>query len=319
MLVTGMGALIGQGIVAGLRSDGRARVIGLDRRISDHGASLCDAFVVKPDCDEADPAYLAFWQDLIVNEGVDLVLPGISADMDFLDANRERLSPLGVRLGLNTARLIRETRDKLEFFRLLECADLPRIESRQPASWSEALATFGDPPFMFKPRSGEGGQGQAVIRTERDFAYWTSRANDNWLMQPFVGSDDAEFTVGAFGLGDGAFLDEMIIMRRWLTRAGNTGRAEITDAPNVEAAARALMKHFCPEGPTNLQFRLDNGVPRLLEINPRFSSSCSLRVAFGFNEAAMSIDHYLLRRRPQVGPIRRGRAERYSADHVVYG
>ena len=49
VLVTGVGAIIGQGIVDGLRRSGRSvRVVGLDRNPDCLGPKLCDDFVPKP-------------------------------------------------------------------------------------------------------------------------------------------------------------------------------------------------------------------------------------------------------------------------------
>ena len=319
VLVTGLGALIGQGIVAGLRADGRCRVIGLDKRHSSFGASICDAYELKPEVEEGSEAYLTFWETLLERHKVDLIMPGISIDMYFLNANRAVFDALGVKLALNSSELIELTRDKLEFHDAMEDWGVPRIPTSVPQSWQKALTDLGSAPLLFKPRRGEGSAGQVRLRDERDFEYWTqSTAHGSWMIQQIVGSDDAEFTVGAFGLPGGGFLDEMIIMRRRLTRAGNTGLAEVKDHSVIRQASRRIMSQINAIGPTNLQFRLEGDRAYLLEINPRFSSSCSLRTRFGFNEAAMSLDHYLLGLPPTAPSLREGQAERYSADHVTY-
>ena len=319
VLVTGLGALIGQGIVEGLRADGRVRIIGLDKRYSSFGASLCDAYELKPDVEEGSDAYLTFWDSLVNRHKVDLVLPGISIDMYFLDAHRALFSDLGIAVGLNSPDLIRMTRDKFDFHHAMEDWGVPRIPTSVPKSWEHALTELGPPPLLLKPRRGEGSAGQARLRESKDFEYWTQSAgHDSWIMQKLVGTDDAEYTVGAFGLRDGAFLDKIIIMRRRLTRSGHTGHAEAMDHPVIEAASRRIMTQINAIGPTNLQFRLQGDVAYLLEINPRFSSSCSLRRAFGFNETSMSVDYYLYGQHPAIPALRHGEAERYSADHVTY-
>jgi carbamoyl-phosphate synthase large subunit len=319
ILVTGMGALIGQGIARSLRVDGRSNIVGLDRHASLYGASLCDKYLAKPDCSENSEEYIAFWLDLLQKHKIDLVLPGISIDMSFLNSHRDVLIKSGARLGLNAPELINLTHDKMVFHESLGVLKAFRIPSAQPKSWAEALKQLGSPPFIFKPRIGEGSQGQAVLNNETDFIYWVGRiGSQNWMLQPFIGTDEEEYTVGAFGLGGGKFVDEMIVMRRRLTRAGNTGKAVVVDHPNIVEASRKILNHFHSEGPTNLQFRCQGENVYLLEINPRFSSSSSLRSAFGYNEAAMSIDHYLLGIYPKAATIRPGRAERFMQDYVIY-
>jgi carbamoyl-phosphate synthase large subunit len=102
-----------------------------------------------------------------------------------------------------------------------------------------------------------------------------------------------------------------------LSVAGNTQYAEVVDAPVITKAVQQLAEHFKPLGPTNYQFRLEGTTPYLLEINPRFSSSTSLRAAFGYNEAAMALDYYAYGKKPEAPEIKTGRAWRYSEDLVV--
>lgn len=319
VLVTGMGALIGQGVALGLRNDKRTSIIGLDRSYSAYGSSLCEEFVCKPKVDDRSPEYLEFWLELLQQKRIDLILPAISIDLDFVDAHRMTFEAAGVRLGINSAALISVACDKMNFYKALESLDVPRIPSAQPKSWSDALEMMGPAPLLLKPRRGEGSQGHALLIDEADFLYWTQKANnENWMLQPIIGTDHEEYTVGCFGLDNGEFLDEMIIMRRRLTRSGNTGLAEVVDHPLILETSRKLMRYFKPVGPTNLQFRVAAGKAYLLEINPRFSSSCSLRTSFGFNEAEMCVDYFLRGKRPAEPQIKFGAAQRYSADFIVY-
>ena len=80
----------------------------------------------------------------------------------------------------------------------------------------------------------------------------------------------------------------------------------------------SLCRIFKPAGPTNFQFRKQNGILKLLEINPRISSSTSIRTAFGYNESAMSVDYYLENKKPLQPIIRPGRAIRYVEDYIMY-
>lgn len=319
ILVTGMGALIGQGVAQGLRKDERANIIGLDRSYSAYGSSLCDEFICKPKIDESSSEYREFWLELLQQKKIDLVLPAISVDVDFVDVHRRVFEAVGVRLGINLAAMISVARDKMDFYQALKSVDVPRIPSAQPRNWAAALEMLGAAPLLLKPRKGEGSQGHVLLSDETDFLYWTRKQdNDNWMLQPLIGTDDEEYTVGTFGLGNGEFLDDMIIMRRRLTRAGNTGHAEVVDHPLILETSRKLMRHFKPVGPTNLQFRVADDKAYLLEINPRFSSSCSLRLAFQYNEPAMCIDYFLHNQTPKKPTIRFGSGQRFSADFITY-
>lgn len=316
VVVTAVGALIGQGIIRSLRLSGLSvRVIGVDRDPHGIGPYWCDAFFAKPAFDESSDAYLGFWKDLLVDQAVDLVLPGLELDVLFFSRNRAAFADLDARIVLNDPRVIELAQDKWDFGLELERLGLPAIPARLGAGWTDCVRELGL-PLLLKPRQGNGSRGIAVLRDEDDFNYWSRRSRDEFLIQKFIGNDEQEFTIGAFGLGDGAALPP-IIFRRKLSVAGNTQYAEVVEHPVLADAVTRLAAIFKPVGPTNYQFRMDGGTPYLLEINPRFSSSTSLRAAFGYNEAAMAVEYYLRGKKPLVPEIRPGRGWRYYEDLVV--
>ncbi|MEO6690527.1 MAG: ATP-grasp domain-containing protein [Dokdonella sp.] len=318
VLVTGVGAIIGQGIIRSLRkSHHRVRVLGIDRSQCSPGSRLCDAFIQKPACEENHPDYLAFWLTTTREQHVDLVLPGLEVDVAFLSQHRASFESQGTVLALNRHELIELSSDKWLLGEVLRRHDLPLIPSMLPSNWDDAIRELGMPPLLFKPRTGNGSRGIVRLDSEEDFNYWSHRAGKNAMLQRIVGNDDEEFTVGVFGLADGTAV-KPIVFRRRLSAAGNTQKAEVVDDSTIEEASMELSALFRPIGPTNYQFRKEAGIAYLLEINPRFSSSNSLRTAFGYNEADMAIEYFLLNQRPRVPRILSGTAWRYNEDFVIH-
>ncbi|WP_420408252.1 ATP-grasp domain-containing protein [Hoeflea sp.] len=315
--VTGVGALIGQGIARSLRPGNRTKIVGIDRRITGFSRSFCDAVEQKPQVEESAPAYLDFWRDVIDRHSIELILPGLSVDMDFFNTHRDEFEGMGARVVLNRPSIIALCSDKFEFYTAYGAAGFPAIPSGRPESWDQALRDFGPAPLLLKPRRGEGSSGIVRLHDADDFAYWTRRSGDNWLIQKIIGSDSEEFTIGIYGFGDGQYAGP-IIMRRRLTRSGHTGEAEVVDHPVLSEITDRIAGWLEPVGPTNLQFRMEGNTAYLLEINPRFSSSCSLRTAFGFNEAEMCVDDLLEDRRPDQPMIRKGLAHRYNEDFISH-
>lgn len=317
VLVTGVGAIIGQGIVKSLRaSRPDIRIVGLDRNADGLGRYWCDVFYAKPRCEEDTQEYATFWQDLLRSEKVALVLPGLDMDMHFLREHRETLEQAGCRIALNNPNLIVQAFDKWLFGEQLEANGFPRIPATLERTWARCRAALGDGPLLLKPRKGNGSRGIARIETEEDFQYWSRKSGGDFMIQKFVGHDDLEFTVGAFGLGEGRTLPP-IVFRRRLSVAGNTQYAEVVSHDTLSAEVQRLARHFHPVGPTNYQFRMEGDTPYLLEINPRFSSSTSLRTAFGYNEAAMSVAFYLESSEPALPALKPGRAWRYFEDFIA--
>lgn len=318
IVVTGIGAIIGQGIIKSLReSRYSVRIVGLDRSNRSPGPFLCDRFHQKPLCKEDALDYIEFWCDILKKECIEIVMPGLEADMFFLDAHRQLFKEFGVDVVINKPDLIALSADKWQLSEKLADAGLPSIPSSIPDSWDQAVSELGSAPLLLKPRNGNGSRGIARIHDERDFDYWRAKSGDNWMLQRIVGSDSNEYTVGVFGFGDGKSISPIILKRR-LSTAGNTLEAEVVNDTVIEEAAENLTKLFKPLGPTNYQFRKEGDVAYLLEINPRFSSSNSLRTAFGFNEAEMSIDYFKFGIIPQEPLIKPGTAWRYSEDFISY-
>lgn len=317
VVVTAVGAIIGQGIVASLRMlDRPVRIIGIDRDANGIGRHFCDHFVAKPSCDETSPEYLEFWLKLLRRENVALVLPGLELDVLFFSEHRALFETTDARIVLNSSALIDLGQDKWDMGEALLQAGFPAIPSTLSRSLDDCTRELGPLPLLLKPRRGNGSRGIALLKDAADFDYWTQKSPDDFLVQKYVGSNDQEYTVGAFGFGDGTTLSPITFKRR-LSVAGNTQYAEVVDEPLLTEAVRRLSRHFKPLGPTNYQFRLEGTIPYLLEINPRFSSSTSLRAAFGYNEAAMALDYYLHGKEPAEPEVKSGRAWRYSEDLVV--
>ncbi|MDH5216543.1 MAG: ATP-grasp domain-containing protein [Gammaproteobacteria bacterium] len=314
VVVTGVGAIIGQGIVRSLRQYTRSvRVIGIDRNPHSMGSHLCDVFYAKPVCEESSLNYLSFWEETLHREKVDLVLPGLEVDLFFLNAHRQSLSATGARLGLNKPELIELARDKWLLGLELPKAGLASISTILSQTWDNCVEKLGSPPFLLKPRQGNGSRGIVRLNNETDLRYWANKSDENFMIQKIIGNDDEEYTVGTFGFGDGNSIPP-IIFRRRLSPAGNTQYAEVVEEPTIELATQKLSKYFKPIGPTNYQFRKEKGMPYLLEINPRLSSSSSLRAGFGYNEAGMSLEYYLDGIRPKMPEVTKGCAWRYSED-----
>ena len=87
---------------------------------------------------------------------------------------------------------------------------------------------------------------------------------------------------------------------------------------NINVALLSLCKLFKPLGPTNFQFRKQGQLLKLLEINPRISSSTSIRSKFGYNESLMAIEYFLDGKELKQPFIRKGKAIRYIEDLIIY-
>ena len=315
VLVTGVGAVIGYGIVRSLRAmDRPIRIIGMDIYPDAAGQRWCDHF--EKAALAATPEYPDFIRSLIHKHSIDLVIPGIEQDVSRMVNERPGWDDLDAKFVLNNPSLVTVCADKWLTAQSLVAAGFPAIKTRVEGHFAELAREFGI-PFLLKPRRSYASKGIQKIHTERDLDYWRIKLGDNFMVQEIVGDDESEYTVAAFGFGDGACGQKLILQRK-LSGEGATAKARVVSIPQLGAIVDDLAKHFKPVGPTNFQFRCHAGQFLLLEINPRLSSSTSLRTAFGYNEAEMCVEYYLAGTRPAERSIRSGRAVRYIEDLVTY-
>lgn len=317
VLVTGVGAVTGYGVLRSLR-DARPgiRLVGVDIHRDAVGAVWCDEFrTCPPSADEDYPEWL---RTTVADARVELVIPTLDADLD--RALRGGLSVGSeTRIALNSRAALRASRDKGVLDADLETGrDPTRIPTSTATEFTELAAQLGV-PFLLKPRTGYGGRGQVRVETEGDLAPFRHRIGTELLAQRIVGSADDEYTVAVFGDGRGGIAARMALRRR-LAPEGMTRRATVVDpTPSLEAVLGRLAAAYRFDGPTNLQFRREGDHWWLLEINARVSSSTSIRALFGYNEADMSVEHWLDGKLPRQPEVRHGTAARYLTDIPIPG
>lgn len=311
VLVTGVGAIIGYGILKSLRrSHESVRLVGMDIFADAYGRSVADAFVQAARAN--DDAYVEFVRRVVTDQGIDLIIPGIEQDLYALWNHR---SEIPTRIVLNNDLCLRLSQSKLDTWRYLSRLDLPFvIPTLFGCSYVECVARFGL-PFVLKPVSSYAGKGLSTIRSAREFEFQATRAGAGaFICQKLIGTDDEEYTVGVFGNGRGGYADS-IILRRRLSQEGATQKAWFVPADGaISNCVDIICSTLKPVGPTNIQVRKDRGQAFLLEINPRISSACSIRTMMGYNEPEMCVRYFLRGELPVATEKHGGAVTRFIDD-----
>ncbi|WP_447890199.1 ATP-grasp domain-containing protein [Pseudomonas hormoni] len=316
-MVTGIGAIMGYGLLKSLRSAGPGiTLIGTDIYDDAAGRAWCDIFEQAPLT--SSPEYSEWLIRTLDKHHVDILIPGIEQDIHWLSDHREQLKHLKCKIVLNDENLINLSRDKWAMHQELEASnDESRIPSCLDGTFESLSESLGL-PFLLKPRRSYASKGLVWVKKREDFEPNAKHMGEQLIAQRIIGSNSQEYTVAVFGDGKGSVCAS-ITFQRTLAADGSTAKAWVRNNESLDQTVARLCKHFKPVGPTNLQFRLDEKKGwKLLEINPRISSTSSMRTAFGYNEAAMCIEFYLEQRLPVQPLIRNGFAVRYIEDHIVY-
>jgi carbamoyl-phosphate synthase large subunit len=315
ILVTGVGAVIGYGIIDSLRQSSLdIRIIGTDIFEENYGKYVCDEFVRVPYT--SDITYKTVISELILAYEIDIVFPGIEQDVFFFAQNKDDFH---VPIVLNNLDLIFITKNKFDVYNYLKNVGFENlIPTYEKLTHSEAISILGL-PYIIKPKESYAAKGFHIIHDEIEYNNLVGVINDDTLFQPYIGSLDEEYTVSVFGDSEGGFIDSYIL-RRYLSVAGASEKVFcIKSDVELMSCVDKVVKIFKPEGPTNMQFRKMRDKVYLLEINPRISSACSLRTKFGYNEPLYCVQHYLLKKSYVLGAKSYGKAIRYIADKIILG
>ncbi len=173
ILLSAAGAPGAARLIRALQENGerRARVVGTDMNPHSVGAHLCDAFHVVPAGD--DPGYPDAILELVEREGVDVVLPQSSFDLEALSARRDEFE---VPVLVSSPDTVHRSNDKAETYALLQRIGVPTVEYRRVAGAREVEAAarelgYPDRPVCFKPVFSSGSRGFRILDPTVDRAH----------------------------------------------------------------------------------------------------------------------------------------------------
>lgn len=316
ILVSGASGIVGYGILRSLKKFGNGiNLIGITIYDDSVAEGFCDFFEQAVPTNQDN--YINWLLGVIKKHNVDLLIPGIEIDMYCWVEHISQIEQTGAKILLNNIELIGLCKDKWLFYEnLIKNKTSLAIKSSVETNFEILTEKLGL-PFILKPKRGYGSKG--VVKIEDKFAFLKYQKDVGTLLmaQKFVGNDSEEYTTSAFCDGNGSFYCHMTLKRK-LSKDGFTEKAEVVQLDGIEEALKILCNLYKPIGPTDFQFRRHNGVLKLLEINPRISSSTSIRSAFGYNESLFSVEYFLENKIPIQPQIRNGRAIRYIDDFIFY-
>jgi carbamoyl-phosphate synthase large subunit len=288
VLITGAGAVLGQGIFRALRRSALdAHIIAADPSPLSPMLFWADEAYSIPFAN--DPGFLARLEEVIGKARPDVVIPGTDVELLVLAREREQLERrFGTHVLVSDPRVIGIADDKYLTFQFFRDAgfDPPLSALPEDKAGLDRLVEQVGFPLVVKPRVGARSVGVSLVRgrSELDAAL---AGRDGLVVQECVGDETCEYTSSVLVFDGRA--EASIVMRRDL-RDGNTYRAFAGPYEDLNRQVKAFGEALRPFGPANFQFRTDGeGRARVFEINGRFSGATPLRALVGFNEVEMCI------------------------------
>ncbi len=309
--VTGAGALLGQGIIRSLKlAPTDYYIVAADPDPRAVGLYWADCAYLIPLA--SDPRYLEEVRRILTRERPDVVLIGTDVELLTFALHRSALEQeLGTHVIVSSPPVVRVADDKWLTYEFLRDNGFPHPRSTLPGDLPAFLGRC-DFPLVVKPRIGARSSGVSVVKNERELRAALA-AVENPIVQECVATPEEEFTSGVVVAGD---VKAVVTMRRDL-RDGNTYRAYVGSYTAYDDQLTAVASRLEAFGPLNLQFRVAEGIPKVFEINARFSGTTPLRALAGFNEVDAIVRHVVRDEPIQVGPLRPCTILRYWSESVV--
>lgn len=289
VMVTGAGALLGQGILRSLMNSAlKPEIVALDPSPLAAGLYWVPHRALIPMA--KDPGYLPRIEALLAEHRPDAVMVGTDVELFLFAEHRMRLeAAYQTKIIVSSPEVVAIADDKWLTYQFLREHGFLAPDSALPGDEEALIARVGF-PLVVKPRVGARSVGVSVVH-DREALARAVAALPAPVIQQCVATDQQEYTAGTLTFEGRC--EAAIVMRRDL-RDGNTYRAYVEPTPALDAEVRRFAEALGAYGPANFQFRLDAEGPKVFEINGRFSGTTPLRMHCGFNEVEMVLRKVVL-------------------------
>jgi carbamoyl-phosphate synthase large subunit len=288
VLVTGAGALLGQGIIRALRfSSYPVHIVAVDPDPRAVGLYWADTAHLIPLVN--DKEYESAIREVMDLERPDILLVGTDIELPFFSRSRLSLeADYNMSVLVSNPTVVEIADDKWMTFNFLRDNEFPHPMSTLSLEDQEFFSKVNY-PLILKPRRGARSIGFTIahsrVQLERAF-----HELEDPIIQEHVGTPDDEYTAGAL-VFEGSCMASIVMCRE--LRDGNTYRAVVEPYSRLNEEVRRLAERLNPYGPVNFQFRVESGEVKVFEINARFSGTTPLRARAGFNDVEMCLRHVL--------------------------
>ncbi len=220
-----------------------------------------------------DPEYLGIIDSILINEGIDVIIPLIPQEAFFFYPESDIITKSNTLTTIPPLKSIETLADKKQIYDFLVEKEIPT-----PAliDISEIL---DDKTYIIKPRLGFGSLGVEIIRGNRIKDKYIEKM-DSIIVQEYCKSEDyEEITVEVYNSDERL---EMFARKRIDVKSGVCVKMEpYSSAPFSEYVKQIVNSIKCPIA-FNIQFLRDNGIWKLFDFNLRLPAGSAMSTKIGF-------------------------------------
>lgn len=316
ILVTGAGALLGQGILRLLQiSSIEKKIFTADPDPRSTGHWLGDCAITIPKANDVN--YITDLEKIIKKNNIDVLLIGTDVELLILSKfKNDFLKRYNCKVVVSSEEVIKISNNKLLTAKFLENNNFPfpySVMANDLQSLKEIENKFGF-PLLAKPVDGARSIGIKKIDNHEELMSLYSPSS-NMVVQEYLPLGEGEYTAGCVVINQKC--KAITTLKRDL-RDGNTYRAyRDENTSKYDKLIGEVAEKLNPDGPVNFQFRVYKGKPVIFEINGRFSGTTPLRYLYGFNEVEALLKNYLYEQEIEAPSLRTGIVLRTWSDVFV--
>lgn len=254
--------------------------------------------VVQPDNTPDEERYVQRIEEICALESIDVIFPSYDAEVYVFAKNKERLAERGIVTVVPDYDSLTPILDKSLTLRAAKKVGFPIPQTHVPAD-DEALQEMLEqtqPPWVLKPRC-NAHAANIVLAEDReeleDMFHQLSQAQERPVVQEYI----RPLTMRNFYLVVdrnseivSLFSPKVLRMRKVGVRKACGAAVSTTEIPFIDEV-RDLLRELGVWGAMTLQTVVDSrdGMPKLMEINPRFGHNLWYRTVLGMNEPLMAL------------------------------
>lgn len=304
VLITGVGAPGTKGTMYSLEKNfdqRKIKTVGVDIRECVVGKYLCDKFyqVPRPINNNFIPTLL----EICEKEQVDVVLPQVTAELEKLARYAPEFEKEGVHIAVSTKKCIKLANNKHELMKRSTAIGIPTPSFRLVNNFDQlekCIETLGYPkkPVVIKPPISHGMIGFRIIDESEDKrrAFFNNKPEGIRIRKEelkFLGDAFPKLLIMEYLPGPEYTIDvlskekeAMVVVprRRDFIRTGITFEATVEKDERIIDYSKKLTERIGLEYAHGFQFKCDeNGVPKIIECNPRIQGTMVLSTLAGAN------------------------------------
>jgi carbamoyl-phosphate synthase large subunit len=253
------------------------------------------------------PDYFTVLNKVIKKHNIEAIIPGSEIEASVLSNHKEKFDDITI--VANDRDLMPLMMDKLFMHEKLKSLGINCIETFPLHNWASVIKKFGY-PVIVKPAVGTGGsRGVMIISNEKELTEVLNQETKDLCIQPYIGNENEEYTVGVLTDKNGNLIDSIVMKRKLIglsllqskniadkTFSISSGYSQgyIIKDEKIQDFCEGLAITIGSKGPLNIQLRVHQGQIYVFEVHPRFSGTTPIRASAGFNEVDILLRNYLM-------------------------